>query len=273
MYELTCPCCGEKYKVDEKPQIGRKVFCGRCRRKHIFYGDKLVPFAFDLSSGEVARRIACPTCRSHFLINKGDAGEYSCVACGALFYVSLMPESKGSEPKPATSAVPSGTGTAAADASGSPSAEKNSTETGLFPVPPPKRPQPPDGKAAFITVPLPAEAFTGFKTDISDEKALELSTDLQDKNEEKVSPPKPPRSKLIREAKRKTLASNAPVTIKLNEDFEIKNKKPESTKEIKQKTPEELSREARRIVSEELNKQRSGANGVLANITKKFNGR
>lgn len=248
MYELTCPCCGEKYKVDSKPQIGRKVFCGRCRRKHIFYNDKLVPFAIDLSSGEVTRRIACPTCRSHFLINIKDAGEFSCVACGALFYVSLKPEFRESDLKPAASEpVP---------------AENSSVGK-----------QPSDTHTAFKPVELPEEAFTGFKTDISDEKALELPTELKEKDEEKVSPPKPPQAKLIREAKRKTLTSNAPVTIKLNEDFEIKNKKPESTEEIKQKTPEELAEEARKIVSDELNKQRSGVNGLLIDIAEKFSGR
>lgn len=212
MYDLTCPCCGEKYRIDAIPQIGRKVYCGRCRRKHIFYNDKLVPFAFDLSSGEVARRIGCPTCRSHFLININDAGEYSCVACGGLFYVSLKPELSESDLKPAApepdpAAIPD------AAASETPAAEKPQKT-----APPPKRPHPANDHSVFTPIQLPEKAFTGFQTCISDEKALELPTEMRDGDDADSFRPKPPPSAAVREAKRKTSKSQAPVTIKLPEN-------------------------------------------------------
>ena len=92
MLSLICPCCGEKYHVDTVLETGRKVLCGRCKRKHIYYNSKLVPFACDLSSGELVRQISCPVCQEHFLIGKEDAGEYFCAICGAIFYVGMKPE-------------------------------------------------------------------------------------------------------------------------------------------------------------------------------------
>ena len=103
MISLICPCCGEKYHVDTVLETGRKVLCGRCKRKHIYYNSKLVPFACDLSSGELVRRIACPVCQEHFLIGKQDAGEYFCAICGATFYVGMKPEVVST---PAAEAVP-----------------------------------------------------------------------------------------------------------------------------------------------------------------------
>lgn len=142
MVRLVCPCCGEEYLLEKMPQIGRKVFCGRCQRKHIFYNSMLVPFAFDLSSDVSEREIACPLCRDHFTIDKNDAGEYYCVSCGALFYVALNPEMYA---------------------------------VNLPPPPPPKptaanrtAPGTPNGK-------LPPEAFTGYRADVSPDAPLNLA--------------------------------------------------------------------------------------------------
>ena len=216
MYDLTCPCCGERYRIDAMPQVGRKVYCGRCRRKHIFYNDKLVPFAFDLSSGEVARRIGCPICRSRFLISINDAGEYSCVACGGLFYVSLKPELRESDLlKPETSKNASADKPAAPDAENTVSARETADSEQQIPALTPAVPR----HSVFTPIQLPGKAFTGFKTDISSEKALELPTGMRDGDDANTFTfsPKPPPSAAVREAKRKTSKSQAPVTIKLTE--------------------------------------------------------
>ena len=244
MYELTCPGCGEKYTIDAKPQIGRKVSCGKCGLKHIFHDDQLVPFAIDLSSGEALRRIACPTCRSRFLVNKQDAGEYSCITCGALFYVSLNVEFRESDLKPVVFKQISVTET--------PEKAVVQEESPCPPVPP--RPRAADSNSVAQSKQLPSEAFTGFKTELSGEKDLKLPASFP---------------AAIQEAKRKTMASNAPRTIKLQED---------TVKDADKKTPpaantlqdEDLSAQARKKVCDELNKQRSGLNGLLLSIAEKF---
>ena len=92
MTKMVCPCCGEIYAVGVDVQVGRKVLCGKCQHKHIFYNYSLVPFAVELSPKNDQRRIACPHCRQHFYIDSSNLGEYSCANCKALFYVSAKPE-------------------------------------------------------------------------------------------------------------------------------------------------------------------------------------
>ena len=142
MVRLVCPCCGEEYLLEKLPQIGRKVFCGRCQRKHIFYNSMLVPFAFDLSSDVAERQIACPLCRDHFTIEKDDAGEYYCVSCGALFYVARNPEMYA---------------------------------VNLPPPPPPKSAASRRGEAGTPNGKLPPESFTGHRTEVSPEAPLNLA--------------------------------------------------------------------------------------------------
>ncbi|MBE6391863.1 MAG: hypothetical protein E7042_06665 [Lentisphaerae bacterium] len=92
MTKMVCPCCGEIYAVGIDVQVGRKVSCGKCQQKHIYYNYALVPFAIELAPKGNDRRIACPHCRQHFYIDKSNLGEYSCSNCKALFYVSEKPE-------------------------------------------------------------------------------------------------------------------------------------------------------------------------------------
>ena len=92
MTSFICPCCGENYHVDVDVQVGRKVFCGKCQMKHIYYNNTLVPFAVELSPRGDDRRIACPFCQHHFIVDKTNYGEYCCIQCGTRFYVAQKPE-------------------------------------------------------------------------------------------------------------------------------------------------------------------------------------
>ena len=76
MTSFVCPCCGENYHVDVDVQVGRKVFCGKCQMKHIYYNYSLVPFAVELAPRGRDRRIACPFCQRHFIVEKDNYGEY-----------------------------------------------------------------------------------------------------------------------------------------------------------------------------------------------------
>ena len=145
MTTLICPCCGENYHVDVEVQTGRKVFCGRCQRKHIYYNYALVPFAIELAAKGNNRRISCPFCQRHFLIETFSIGEYCCTGCGTPFYVSQKPEvyAPGVE---ASSAI----------------------------VPPPT---PPAGQEPVDPETLPAEAYTGFSTEPLMESPLKLPTE------------------------------------------------------------------------------------------------
>lgn len=92
MTSFICPCCGENYHVDVDVQVGRKVFCGKCQMKHVYYNNTLVPFAVELSPRGDDRRIACPFCQHHFVVDKTNYGEYCCIQCGTHFYVAQKPE-------------------------------------------------------------------------------------------------------------------------------------------------------------------------------------
>ena len=92
MTSFICPCCGENYHVDVDVQVGRKVFCGKCQMKHIYYNNTLIPFAVELSPRGDDRRIACPFCQHHFIVDKTNYGEYCCIQCGTHFYVAQKPE-------------------------------------------------------------------------------------------------------------------------------------------------------------------------------------
>ncbi len=92
MTSFVCPCCGENYHVNAEVQVGRKVFCGKCQMKHIYYNYSLVPFAVELSPRGGERRIACPFCQHHFLVDRFNFGEYCCIHCGTHFYVAQKPE-------------------------------------------------------------------------------------------------------------------------------------------------------------------------------------
>ena len=92
MTSFICPCCGENYHVDVDVQVGRKVFCGKCQMKHVYYNNTLVPFAVELSPRGDDRRIACPFCQHHFIVDKTNYGEYCCIQCGTHFYVAQKPE-------------------------------------------------------------------------------------------------------------------------------------------------------------------------------------
>ena len=92
MTKLFCPCCGEIYNVGIEVQPGRKILCGKCQHKHIYYNYIMVPFAVELTPKDDQRRIACPSCRQHFYIDNFNLGEYACPQCNTLFYVSEKPE-------------------------------------------------------------------------------------------------------------------------------------------------------------------------------------
>ena len=145
MTTLICPCCGENYHVDVEVQTGRKVFCGKCQRKHIYYNYALVPFAIELAPKGNDRRISCPFCQRHFLIEIFSIGEYCCTGCGTPFYVPRKPEvyAPGVE---ASAAI----------------------------VPPPA---PPAGLEPVDVEKLPAEAYTGFSTEPLMEVPLKLPTE------------------------------------------------------------------------------------------------
>ena len=104
MTSFVCPCCGENYHVDVDVQVGRKVFCGKCQMKHIFYNNALIPFAVELSPRGDERRIACPFCQHHFIVDKTNHGEYCCIQCGTRFYVAQKPEIYAPGVVPETSA-------------------------------------------------------------------------------------------------------------------------------------------------------------------------
>lgn len=142
---LICPCCGENYHVDVEVQTGRKVFCGKCQRKHIYYNYALVPFAIELAAKGNDRRISCPFCQRHFLIETFSIGEYCCTGCGTPFYVPQKPEVYA------------------------PGVESSSAI-----VPPPV---PPAGQEPVAPEKLPAEAYTGFSTEPLLESPLKLPTE------------------------------------------------------------------------------------------------
>lgn len=144
MTTLICPCCGENYHVNVEVQTGRKVFCGRCQRKHIYYNYSLVPFALELAPKGNDRRISCPFCQRHFFIDTFSIGEYCCTACGTAFYVSQKPEIYAPGVEPGQSVV-------------------------APPAPPPGVTIPPPEK-------LPAEAYTGCATAPLLDAPLELPT-------------------------------------------------------------------------------------------------
>ena len=154
MTTLICPCCGENYHVDVEVQTGRKVFCGRCQRKHIYYNYALVPFAIELASKGKDRRISCPFCQRHFLIETFSTGEYCCTGCGTPFYVSQKPEVYAPGVEPGSAVVPP--------------------------------PAPPAGQIQVAPETLPAEAYTGFSTEPLLESPLKLPTEEISAEEKKA---------------------------------------------------------------------------------------
>ena len=244
MTKMVCPCCGEIYAVGVDVQVGRKVLCGKCQHKHIFYNYSLVPFAVELSPKNDQRRIACPHCRQHFYIDSSNLGEYSCANCKALFYVSEKPEVFA------------------------PGVQENMN----IPVVP---------AATADPMKLPSEAFVGCATEPLLESPLNLPDDILPGGDViRVpvgtgtvtacinDPVPPPVSEPVQSAE--TVRFNDPVP-------PVSEPSPGAGNDVirfKADVPEvSVSEQARQIVKLGLRRERSGFSGMLINLAEKICGK
>ncbi|MBE6357106.1 MAG: hypothetical protein E7058_08355 [Lentisphaerae bacterium] len=88
MIEFSCPCCNERYQLDgDALPDGMKFECGKCGKKVIHKGNKLIIFAFEVSRGEQSHIAACPHCSIRYEFPYDSTGICQCPNCSGDFFI------------------------------------------------------------------------------------------------------------------------------------------------------------------------------------------
>ena len=88
MIRITCPCCSQKYELeDEEIEENLRFFCWNCNRKLIYVRGKIIPFALEQPAPGGNRKILCPFCAGKNPMDEDDTGVFLCRNCGQSFYV------------------------------------------------------------------------------------------------------------------------------------------------------------------------------------------
>lgn len=88
MIRITCPCCGQKYELEnEEIEENLRFFCWNCHKKLIYVRGKIIPFALEQPTQDGSRKVRCPFCSGKNPMDKEDNGVFLCRSCDRLFYV------------------------------------------------------------------------------------------------------------------------------------------------------------------------------------------
>lgn len=88
MIRITCPCCSEKYELEnEEIEENLRFFCWNCNRKLIYVRGKIIPFALEQPALGGSRNIRCPFCSGSNPMGEDDNGVFLCLNCSQPFYV------------------------------------------------------------------------------------------------------------------------------------------------------------------------------------------
>ena len=88
MIRITCPCCSQKYELeDEEIEENLRFFCWNCNKKLIYVRGKVIPFALEQPAQDGSRKIRCPFCAGKNPMDEDDTGVFLCRNCGQSFYV------------------------------------------------------------------------------------------------------------------------------------------------------------------------------------------
>ena len=88
MIRITCPCCSQRYELeDEEIEENLRFFCWNCNKKLIYVRGKIIPFALEQPAQGGSRKIRCPFCSGKNPMDEEDNGVFICRSCGHSFYV------------------------------------------------------------------------------------------------------------------------------------------------------------------------------------------